>query len=130
MTGEDNNDSNNNNSYDDSNDGKDDSNDGRNGDSVGSGGGKIGGDVGGKVGGVVGGKISGMVGGCVIFLVLTYRRNHTDMLWNKFILVQTGKNDIRHVRPGKIEFILFVLIPGLFYVYSGLNPGLNYLDQF
>jgi hypothetical protein len=46
------------------------------------------------------------------------------------ILVQTGKNSIQHVQTCPIEFILFVPIPGLFYVYSGLNPGLNRLDQF
>ncbi len=45
------------------------------------------GEVGGKVGGVVGGKVSGVVGGCVLCLALTYRRNCTDMYWNKFILV-------------------------------------------
>ncbi len=46
--------------------------------SVGEGGGKV---------GVVGGKVSGVVGcGCVPCLT-TYHRNHTDMYWNKFILV-------------------------------------------
>ncbi len=44
------------------------------------------GEVGGKVG-VVGGKVSGVVGGCVLCLTPTYRRNCTDMYWNKFILV-------------------------------------------
>jgi hypothetical protein len=45
------------------------------------------GEVGGEVGGVVNGKVSGMVGGCVLCLMPTYRRNRTDMYWNKFILV-------------------------------------------
>ncbi len=45
------------------------------------------GEVGGEVGGVVSGKVSGMVGGCVLCLTPTYRRNCTDMYWNKFILV-------------------------------------------
>ncbi len=45
------------------------------------------GEVGGKVGGVVSGKVSGVVGGCVLCLMPTYRRNCTDMYWNKFILV-------------------------------------------
>jgi hypothetical protein len=61
---------------------------------------------------------------------LTYRRDCTDMFWKKFILVKTGLNCIRHVQTWPIKFILFVLIPGLFYVYSGPNPGLNCLDQF
>ncbi len=43
------------------------------------------GEVGGEVG-VVGGEVSGMVGDCVPCLP-TYRRNRTDMYWNKFILV-------------------------------------------
>jgi hypothetical protein len=45
------------------------------------------GEVSGKVGGVVSGKVSGVVGGCVLCLTPKYRRNHTDMYWNKFILV-------------------------------------------
>ncbi len=45
------------------------------------------GEVGGKIGGVVSGKVSGMVGGCVLCLTSAYRRNRTDMYWNKFILV-------------------------------------------
>ncbi len=44
--------------------------------------GEVGGDV-----GVVGGEVSGMVGGCVLCLTPAYRRNHTDMYRNKFILV-------------------------------------------
>jgi hypothetical protein len=44
------------------------------------------------------------------------------LFWSKF--------SIWHVQTCRIEFILFVLIPGLFYVYSGLNLGLNHLDQF
>ncbi len=44
------------------------------------------GEVGGKVG-VVGGKVSGVVGGCVLCLAPKYYRNHTEMYWNKFILV-------------------------------------------
>ncbi len=129
-TGKDDNNSKDDGSYDDGDDNKDYSNDGHNGDSVGRGGGKIGGDVSGEVGGVVGGEISGIIGGCVLCLVLRYHRNCTDIIWNKFILVYSGKNDIRHVWPGTKEFILFVLIPGLFYVYSGLNPSRNRLDQF
>ncbi len=45
------------------------------------------GEVGGEVGGVVSGEVSGVVGGCVLCLMPTYRRNCTDMYWNKFILV-------------------------------------------
>jgi hypothetical protein len=39
-------------------------------------------------------------------------------------------NYIQHVWTCQIEFILFVSIPGLFYIHSGLNPDLNCLDQF
>jgi hypothetical protein len=45
------------------------------------------GEVGGEVGGVVSDEVSGVVGGCVLCLTPTYRRNRTDMYWNKFILV-------------------------------------------
>ncbi len=45
------------------------------------------GEVSGEVGGVVSGEVSGVVGGCVLCLTPTYRRNRTDMYWNKFILV-------------------------------------------
>ncbi len=87
--------------------------------------GEVGGDV-----GVVGGEVSGVVGGCVLCLMPAYRRSRTDMYRNKFILVLTAIYSIRHGRPCQIKLILFVLIPGLFYVYSSLNLGLNRLDQF
>ncbi len=86
------------------------------------------GEVGGKVG-VVGGEVSSVVGGCVLCLT-PHTVNRTDMYPNKFTLVQTAIYSIRHGRPCPIKLILFVLISGLFYVYSGLNPGLNRLDQF
>ncbi len=44
------------------------------------------GEVGGEVS-VVGGEVSGVVGGCVLCLMPTHHRNHTDMYRNKFILV-------------------------------------------
>ncbi len=96
------------------NDGKDGNNDGGNNDSSGGGGGKIGGEVGG-----VARSVTWLV--AVFFavgsLALTYRRNCTDMFGNKFILI----NSIWHVRTCQIEFILFVSILGLFYIYSGIT---------
>ncbi len=128
-TGEDDKDSKDDDSKDNGDDGKDNNNDGGNNDRGGSGGGsgKIGGEVGGVAGSVA---MAWLVAvffavGC---LVLTYRRNRTDMFGNKFILVYS----IRHVWTCRIEFILFVYILGLFYVYvySGIHPGINHLSQF
>jgi hypothetical protein len=81
MTGEDDDDRKDNDSKDNGNNGKDNNNDGGNGDSGGGGGGNIGGEVGGVARSVA---WWGAVVGC---LALTYHRNHTDMFWNKFIVV-------------------------------------------
>ncbi len=81
MTGKDDDNRNHNDSEDNGNDGKDDNNDGGNGDSGGGGGGKIGGEVSGVARSVA--WLEAVVG-C---LALTYRRNCTDMFWNKFIVV-------------------------------------------
>jgi hypothetical protein len=81
MTGKDNDNRKDDDSEDNDNDSKEDNNDGGNGDSGGGGGGKIGGEVGGVARSVV---WLGAVVGC---LALTYRRNCTDMFWNKFIVV-------------------------------------------
>jgi hypothetical protein len=81
MTGEDNDDRKDDDSEDNGDNGKDNNNDGGNGDSGGSGGGEIGGEVGGVARSVV---WLGAVVGC---LALAYRRNRTDMFWNKFIVV-------------------------------------------
>ncbi len=113
MTGKDDDNSKNNNSKDDGNDGEEDNNDGGNNDS----GGGCGGEIGGEVGGVarsVGWLVAVFFAvGC---LALTYRRNCTYMFGNKLILVfYSACPDM----PNRI--ILFVHIPGLFYVYSGIN---------
>ncbi len=84
-TGKDDNNSKDNNSKDSGNDGKDDNNDSDDGNSGGGGRGKISGEV----GVVVARSVAWLVAvffaiGC---LALTYRRNHTDMFWNKFIVV-------------------------------------------
>jgi hypothetical protein len=81
MTGKDDDNRKGNDSKDNGNDGKDDKNDGSNGNSGGGGGGEIGGEYGGVARSVA---WLGAVFGC---LVLTYRRNCTDMFWNKFIVV-------------------------------------------
>ncbi len=84
-TGKDNNNSKNNDSKDNGDNGKDGNNDGGNGDSSGGGSGKIGEEV----GGVVARSVVWLV--AVFFavscLALTYRKNCTDMSWNKFIVV-------------------------------------------
>ncbi len=84
-TGKDSNNSKDNTSKDNGNDGKDDNNDGGNGNSSGGGGGQIGGEV----GEVVARSVAWLV--AVFFAVgcfpLTFRRNCTDMFWNKFIVV-------------------------------------------
>jgi hypothetical protein len=110
-TGKDNNDRKDDDSEDNGEDGKDDNNDGGNDDRGGDGGG--GGEIGGEVGGVA--RPVAMAWLVAVFftvgcLALTYHRNCTDMFGNKFILVK----------------ILFVYIPGLFYVYSGIKSGINY----
>ncbi len=81
VTGKDDDDRKDNDSKDNGDDGKDDNNDGGNGDSGGGGGGKISGEVGGVARSVA---WLGAVVGC---LALTYRRDCTDMFWNKFIVV-------------------------------------------
>ncbi len=86
ITGEDDdNNSKEDNSKDDGDNGKADNNDGGNGDSSGGGSGEISGEV----GGVVVRSVAWLV--AVFFaidcLALTYRRNCTDMFWNKFIVV-------------------------------------------
>jgi hypothetical protein len=113
-TGKDDSNGKDNNSKDDGNDGKDDNNDGGTGNSGG----------GGNSAGSGQAKVGCCSLPCVDCLALPYHRNHTDMFGNKFIL------SIWHVWTCRIEFILFVSIPGLFYVYSGLNPGLNCLGLF
>jgi hypothetical protein len=83
-TGKDDNDSKDDNSEDNNDNGKDNNNDGGDNDSGGGGSGKIGGEVSG-----VERSVAWLV--TVFFavdcLALTYRRNCTDMFWNKFILV-------------------------------------------
>jgi hypothetical protein len=83
-TGKNNDNSKDDDSRDDGNDGKDDINDGSNDDSGGGGGGKIGGEVGGVARSEAWLVAVFFAVGC---LALSYRRNCTDMFWNKFILV-------------------------------------------
>ncbi len=127
-TGEDDDDSKDDDSKDDGDDGEDDNNDGGNDDRGGGGGG--GGKIGGEVSGVARSVAVAWSLVAVFFavgcLALTYHRNCTDMFGNKLILI----NSIRHVRTCQIEFILFVHIHGLFYVYSCINSGINRLLQF
>jgi hypothetical protein len=89
-TGKDDDNSKDNDSKDDGNNGKDDNNDGSNNNRGGGGSGGGGGKMSGEVGGVARSEaVTWLVAvffavGC---LALTYRRNHTDMFGNKFILV-------------------------------------------
>ncbi len=121
-TGKEDDNSKDNNSKDDGEDGEDDNNHGSNGDSSGA---SI--SAGSSQGNV---RLFAILCRALVFLVLTYHGNHTDMFWNTIFWSKLVQNSIRHVQTCPLDFILFVPILGLFYVYSGLNPGLNCVDQF
>jgi hypothetical protein len=87
-TGKDDDNSKDDDSEDDGDDGKDDYNDGGNDDSGGGGGGEIGGEVGGVARSVAWLVAVFFAIGCSMH---TYRRNRTDMFWDKFILINWSK---------------------------------------
>ncbi len=63
-------------------------------------------------------------------MVCKYSPGDKQMVVGKGVISAFDFSEVRVFDLFSLKLILFILIPGLFYVYSGLNPGLNRLDQF